>query len=309
MPMRMMPFKPPKEPKTKDRADGLVTVSLKTLVDLAKPAASLQRRRLSVRARQSGDYVSSFKGRGMEFDETRLYQPGDDIRNMDWRVTARTDKPHTKLFREERERPVFIAVDDRPAMHFATQGAFKSVIAAKLAALLAWSAQQRGDRIGGQLFSEARCREFKPQHGKPAVLLLLQALVKPEQTGKTVVTFEHALARLAQHVRPGSVVYLISDFRGLNTDAETYLAKLSRHCEVKLIFLSDPLENELPGKGLYRLTDAHRELLLDTGDQRRVESYRQRFSQRLQHLERFSKKHGISLRQCRTVDDPLQVLK
>jgi len=301
---KMMPFK-----QAKDRADGLVTVSLKTLVDLAKPAASLQRRRSSIRAQQSGAYVSSFKGRGMEFDETRFYQPGDDIRNMDWRVTARTDKPHTKLFREERERPVFIAVDDRSAMHFATRGVFKSVMAAKLAALLAWSTQQRGDRIGGQLFSETSCREFKPQHGRQAVLMFLQALVTREHRGNTSVTFDYALARLAQHARPGSVVYIISDFRGFNQYAETHVAKISRHCEVELIFLSDPLENELPGRGLYRLTDESRELLLDTGDQRKLDAYRQRFLQRLRHLEQFCKKHGISLRQCRTVDDPLPILR
>ncbi|TAL55010.1 MAG: DUF58 domain-containing protein, partial [Methylovulum sp.] len=86
-----------------------IAVSLKTLIDLAKPAAALTLHHKLFRARQSGGYVSHFKGRGMEFDETRLYQAGDDIRSIDWRVTARTGKPHTKLFREERERPVFIS--------------------------------------------------------------------------------------------------------------------------------------------------------------------------------------------------------
>ena len=88
----------------------------------------------------------------MEFDESRLYQPGDDIRNMDWRVTARTGKPHTKLFREERERPVFVWVDYRAPMFFATQGVFKSVFVARMAALIAWNAVQQGDRIGGLIF-------------------------------------------------------------------------------------------------------------------------------------------------------------
>ncbi|MFZ2172135.1 MAG: DUF58 domain-containing protein, partial [Methylococcaceae bacterium] len=131
----------------------LISVSLKTLIDLAKPATSLNLHHLSIRSRQSGGYVSRFKGRGMEFDEARLYQPGDDIRSIDWRVTARTGKTHTKVYREERERPVFISVDNRPAMHFATRGVFKSVLAAKLAGLLAWTAQNHGDRIGGQIFT------------------------------------------------------------------------------------------------------------------------------------------------------------
>jgi len=293
----------------KGAEDGLVTVSLKTLVDLAKPAAALRQNLPSIRAQHSGGYVSPFKGRGMEFDETRLYQAGDDIRSMDWRVTARTGKPHTKLFREERERPVFISVDGRPSMRFATRGVFKSVLAAKLAALLAWSAQQRGDRIGGQLFSEHSCREFKPQHGKAAVLLFLQAVTQPEQQAITLVPFDQVLARLVKHARPGSTVHLISDFRGFGPNAETCLAKLSRHCDVELIFLSDPLESQLPDKGLYPLTDGQRELFLNTGDKNGLDRYRQRFVHRLTGMEQFSKKHGISFRQCRTTDDPWQVLR
>ena len=115
----------------------LISVSLKTLIDLAKPAATLKLQHTQLRSLQSGGYVSRFKGRGMEFDEARLYQPGDDIRSIDWRVTARTGKAHTKLYREERERPVFVSVDNRSAMHFATRGVFKSVLATKLAGLLA----------------------------------------------------------------------------------------------------------------------------------------------------------------------------
>ncbi len=298
-------MKPLKQTKT---CADLVTVSLKTLVDLAKPAATLQQKRVAARAKTDGAYVSPFKGRGMAFAESRVYQPGDDIRSMDWRVTARTGKPHTKLFCEERERLVFIVVDDRPAMHFATQGAFKSVVAAKLAALLAWSAMQRGDRIGGQLFSERGVREFKPRHGKAAVLLFLQALATSGQRGNTLVALDHVLARLVKHARPGSTVYIISDFRGFNSLAETHLAKLSQHCDVELVFLSDPLERKLPRVGWYRLVDGNRELLLDTGDKAGVKRYQLRFEQRVHDLQQFSKKHGISLRQCQTIDDPLQSL-
>lgn len=108
----------------------LVSTNLKMLINLAKPAANLKLFRSGIRAQQSGGYLSRTKGRGMEFDEVRPYQPGDDIRSIDWRVTARTDKTHTKLFREERERPVFISVDYRASMQFATRGVFKAVQAA-----------------------------------------------------------------------------------------------------------------------------------------------------------------------------------
>jgi len=289
--------------------NGLVSVTLKALIDLAKPAAGINLRFLTCRSRQSGNYLSRFKGRGMEFDETRLYQPGDDIRSIDWRVTARTGKTHTKVFREERERPVFISVDNRPAMHFATRGVFKSVLAAKLAGLLAWTAENHDDRIGGQIFSENSCYELKPQNGKHGVLKFFNALVKSYGQTSYSVTFEHALARLTQHVRPGSLVYIISDFRGMNDQAETHLAKLSQHCDVVLIFIYDPLESSLPTKGRYRFADDERDITIDTRDLQRLFSYQQHFIERQQQISSVAKKLGLVFIQCKTTDDPLQVLK
>ncbi len=287
----------------------LVSVSLKALIDLAKPAASINLHHLSIRSRQSGGYVSRFKGRGMEFDETRLYQQGDDIRSIDWRVTARTGKTHTKVFREERERPVFISVDNRLAMHFATRGVFKSVLAAKLAGLLAWAAEYHGDRIGGQLFSEHECLELKPQNGRHAVLRFLNALVKSRNPIDKEFGLDQVLARLNQHARPGSLVYIISDFRGINDQAEAHIAKLSRHCEVVLIFIYDPLESRLPLQGRYRFTDDERDVVVDTGDQQRLLAYQQRFALRLQRLELLAKKRGLAFIQCSTAEDPIQCLR
>jgi uncharacterized protein (DUF58 family) len=287
----------------------LISVSLKTLIDLAKAATGLNLHHSQFRSRQSGAYVSRFKGRGMEFDEARLYQPGDDIRSIDWRVTARSGKPHTKLFREERERPVFISVDNRSAMHFATRGVFKSVLATKLAGLLAWAADYHGDRIGGQIFSEHECRELKPQNGTHAVLRFLNALVKPQNPIDKAFTLDQVLARLNKHARPGSLVYIISDFRGINEQAETHIAKLSEHCEVVLIFIYDPLESSLPAKGRYRFTDDERDVVIDTGDQQQLSSYQQRFDQRLQRLELLAKKRGLVFIRCSTVDDPIQCLR
>ncbi len=254
--------------KVTDSAKDLVSVSLKTLIDLAKPASTLNLQHSKNRAQQSGAYVSRFKGRGMEFDEARLYQPGDDIRSIDWRVTARTGKTYTKVFREERERPVFISVDDRLTMHFATRGVFKSVLAAKLAGLLAWAAEHHGDRIGGQLFSEHDCYELKPQNGRHAVLRFLNTLVKPQKSADKHFTLSQVLARLNQHARPGSLVYIVSDFRGINDESETHIAKLARHCEVVLIFIYDPLESSLPVKGRFRFTDELSDVVVDAGDQK-----------------------------------------
>ena len=245
----------------------------------------------------------------MEFDEARLYQPGDDIRSIDWRVTARTGKTHTKVFCEERERPVFISVDNRPAMQFATRGVFKSVQAAKIAALLAWTAQHRGDRIGGQLFTDSSCQELKPQNGKHAVLRFFNALLKASVNTELEMTLEHALARLVQHARPGSLVYIISDFRGINQKSENHLAKLSRHCDVVLIQVFDPLESHLPAKGRYRFTDEQRDAVIDTGDKKRILSYQQRYQDRLDYLQQIANRTGLRFLQCSTADDPLEVLR
>jgi uncharacterized protein (DUF58 family) len=265
--------------------------------------------------------VSRFKGRGMEFNEARLYQPGDDIRSIDWRVTARTGKTHTKVFREERERPVFISLDNRLTMHFATRGVFKSVLSAKLSGLLAWAAEYHGDRIGGQIFSEQECQELKPQNGRHAVLRFLSAIVGKSDSSSAIneltakakanakITLEQVLARLTQHARPGSLVYIISDFRGINDQAETHIAKLSEHCEVVLIFIYDPLESSLPPKGRYRFTDNVRDVVIDTNDQQQLLSYQQRFDQHKQGLELLAKKRGLKFIECSTSEDPLQCLR
>ena len=289
-------------------ANERISVSLKSLVDLAKPAAALSLRPSKIRASQSGNYLSHFKGRGMAFAETRLYQPGDDVRRMDWRVTARTDKPHSKIFCEERERPLFISVDYRPSMAFATRGVFKTVQAAKLAALLAWAAQQQGDRIGGQIFSAEGCLELKPRTGKAALLRFFNALVQPGYTSNHDNTLEFALSRLQHHAHPGSRVYIISDFRGLNSAAENHLALLARHCEVILIHVFDPLERQLPDKGRYRFTDKIRDIIIDSSDHKTLYDYQQRFQQRQVHLKQLSQKLRLSLMDCGTHQSAFEVL-
>lgn len=286
-----------------------VAITLKDLISLAKPAANLNLHRLTIRAQQSGALLSPFKGRGMEFDETRLYQHGDDIRTIDWRVTARTGKTHTKLFREEREKPVFIAVDNRPAMQFATRGVFKSVQALKLAALLAWAAHHQGDRIGGQIFSDTFCQELKPQNGNHAVLHFLNALTASLPQTETEFTLTQALARLNQHAKPGSLLYVVSDFRGLTTQAENYLAKLSQHSDIVLVFIYDALEKNLPTQGRFRFTDGHKDVAIDTGDHAWLSRYQQHFDDRLNQVKRLASKKSMALIQCSTQDDAMQRLR
>ncbi len=291
--------------------DEMVRVTLPRLIHLNQSAGGLNLRHGNIHASKSGNYLSSFRGRGMEFDETRLYTPGDDARHMDWRVTARTGKAHTKLFREERERPVFLSVDARAPMFFATRGVFKYVQAARLAALTAWSALHHGDRIGGQVFTGLGGVEIKPEHGRKAVLHLLQRLVEAEPPAMSLPTgsgLDLALARLVHHARPGSLVFLFSDFRGLGSAGEFSLMRLRRHCDVVLVFLSDPLESQLPSSGRYRFTHASRELSLEASPAA-AKAHAEHFAQRLETLTQISRQHRMRLISCLTTDDPLVVLR
>lgn len=288
-----------------------VSVSLKTLVDLAAPATGLKFHHRAIRAKQNGGFSSRFKGRGMEFDETRLYQAGDDIRSIDWRVTARTGKTHTKIFREERERPVFISVDCRTTMHFASRGVFKSVLASKIAALLAWTACHHGDRIGGQLFFDSHCQEFKPQNGRKAVLHFLNAIVKghlPQFSRFENLDLEPILNRLLHHAKAGSLVYLISDFRGLNENAQNHLIKLAKHCDVVLLFIFDALEQNLPTTGQYRFSDGENDLTLNISENARLQ-YQTQFLAKHDFLQNFAQQHGMIFQSIHTQANPLDCLK
>ena len=251
--------------------DGLVYASAKNLITLRHAAQNLPLKVAKVKALQTGEYYSPFKGRGMEFDEVRLYQPGDDIRTIDWRVTARSGTAHTKLFREERERAVILWVDFRRTMFFGTQGAFKSVTAAKAAALFAWSAEHQGDRLGGLFFSEQQHQELRPQRSTLALMHILQKLSQNtlrQSNGSESVshqrTLNDALGRLRRVTRPGSMLLLLSDFRGLDDTSEAHLYQLAHHNDVMLVYIYDPLEAQLPPAGQYQISASHTARAIDT---------------------------------------------
>lgn len=295
-------------------AEAPTRVVLSELVRLNGPAATLSLAPRSIRARQGGSYLATFKGRGMEFDESRPYQPGDDVRDLDWRVTARTGRAHTKLYREERERPMHLWVDYRAPMFFATRGLYKAVFAAHTAALLAWCAAHHGDRVGGVVFSTHGHHELKPARGKAAVLRLLRRLVEtppaqdPEpQQARTAAL--HATARLRRVARPGSLVFLISDFRQLAPASLAHISHLAHHNELFAILIHDPLEARLPPPGRYRLTDGRREFALDTRDPATHRRYWHQHQERLQRLQNYARRHRIRFLSAATTDLPLAALR
>lgn len=281
--------------------DGLIYISQSRLIALQREAGLLKLNPGKIKSRLSGSYLSRFKGRGMEFDEARPYQPGDDIRNMDWRVTARTNKPHSKVFREERERPVLLWVDFRHSMFFGSQQCFKSVQAAQAAALLAWKASQQGDRLGGLIFSEQQHQELRPSRGKAAALHLIRQLSdfsrsQPGSMGKSEKQSHdarHALSRLVQVARPGSLIYLISDFRHVSARFESTLNRLTRHSELVLIHLYDALENTLPAAGFYTVTDGVNDAQINASDAKVRQQYHNRFDAHRENLQQLCQKNKV----------------
>ena len=298
-----------KDPKS----EGITWISPQSLIRLRHDASKLPLQGSRIHARQGGAYMSSFKGRGMEFDESRLYLPGDDIRNMDWRVTARTGEAHTKVYREERERPVLIWLDLNASMFFATRGCFKSVAASKVAALLAWSTNAHNDRLGALIFSGSDHIELKPRRCKSAVLDLIgrtchhpawhQGAQQPARNAA------HALSRLRKVTRPGSLIFMVSDFRDMGEQAEMHLINVARHNDVVLILIYDPIEAELPRAGSYKVSDGINELSFSSADRTLRQQYRQRFDQRRGELLRLCRQHRMYLMSVSTSDDVLARLQ
>jgi uncharacterized protein (DUF58 family) len=291
-------------------------VELEDLIALRFPARQLRLgRRNRALSALAGPNKSNFRGRGIEFEEVRSYQPGDDIRSIDWRVTARTGSAHTKLFQEERERPVMVAIDQRSSMFFGSSHCFKSVLAAQLAGLLAWSALDAGDRVGGLVFNGSSHREIRPRRSRKTVLALLSHLgdfnrALPLAPGSTTDSFAETLANLRQIVRPGSSLFIVSDFRGAESErAREQLFQLAQHTEITAIACHDPLESDLPRAGHYAVTDGERRSELDTGDKRLRGRYRQHAQQQREALSTDLLRLGIPMLQASTDRPPFSVLQ
>src|SRR5210317_1915247 len=259
----------------------------------------------------AGAYRSRFRGRGVDFVESRNYQPGDDIRNMDWRVTARTGKAHTKVFQEERERPVLVVVDASPSLYFGTRSRLKSVAAGQMAAAIAWSAIRRGDRIGGFLFAPGRHRELRPAGGRRGAMRVIQGLVdwlEPQQEGSLETEpLSVALERVRHAVRPGSLVIVISDFFGMDETCNRHLSRLRQHNDVIGCQVLDAAEYRLP-EGRYPISDGQNAAILDMAHRESRNRYDAMSSRHIDQPRRMFQKHQCGWLVLHTDDDPVDVL-
>jgi uncharacterized protein (DUF58 family) len=263
-----------------------------------------------------GTHLSRQRGRGLEFEEVRAYQPGDDVRSIDWRVTARSGRTYTRLFREEQERPLLLAVDQRPPMGFGSRHCFKSVMASYLAALLGWAGLQGGDRVGGMIFSAAEQCDRKPLRQRSSVLFLLQELCRFNQqllsdsnTQKHYLSLAEQILSLRRLAHSGSGVFLISDFHDWNNEARDQIFLLARQCDLTLLKIYDPLEMMLPDSGIYTVTDGQQKLSLDTSELRLRKQYQKRFNNTHADIEQTALRLRLPLLHISTADNPLAILQ
>ena len=283
-------------------ASSGISITIDELIDLRRQAASIKLdfRRSAIR-QSAGMNASRFRGRGMEFSESRIYLPGDDVRSMDWKVTARTGEPHTKLFQEERERPVFLLVDLSASMYFGTRGTFKSVLAARAASVIAWAALQHGDRVGALVFSGGQHVEVRPSGGPHGVLAVLRAIAEMHDQAPDLrhadgdINLASALLRAGHVARPGSLVFIFSDFYDLDNTTQRHISRLRKHNDVVACWINDPLESTPPPAGRYPITNGSSRALLDTFSITARDNYRHRFSQIESQLQNMAANLGVAL--------------
>ncbi|ABM00376.1 DUF58 domain-containing protein [Shewanella amazonensis] len=284
-------------------ADG-VHLDTPELLACQELARALPDVRSQARASMAGHRASQIKGRGMEFAEVRQYQKGDDVRTIDWRVTARTGKTHTKLFVEERERPVLLLVDLSHSLYFGSTLMLQAVQLCHLATTLGWRAIGHGDRIGALIASEHEHLELKPRSRKSGMLQLISALTEVHRHQLTAFDAmprdpEHLLRacqRLERIAKPGSLIWLLSDGSGFSESCVGPLMNLKRHCELGAFLVTDPLrDGRLPLADNLALPvrEAGKEKLLD---RRGYQAWLERQKEQTRAFEHLTLRLGIPLK-------------
>lgn len=219
----------------------------------------------------SGRHASRIRGRGLNFEELRGYLPGDDVRSIDWKVTARTRRPHVRVFTEERDRPAILVVDQRLSMFFGTRKNMKSVTAAELAAAAAWRVTAAGDRVGAVVFDDRQVRDVKPHRSKSTVLRILHLLVDANRALRAdsdvrpdPAMLDRALEGVCRIAKHDYLVAILSDFDGAGDGTTRMIARLAQHNDVLAVPVYDPASTELPAGGRLVVTGGELQVEIDT---------------------------------------------
>lgn len=292
-------------------------ISLQELVRLQADARALRLPSVRpVRSRQAGLKQSRQRGRGMTFAEVRPYQPGDDIRSIDWRVTARRQSPHTKIYEEERERPVLLIADLGPTLFFASTGAYKQVRCAQITALLAWLALRAGDQVGGLVCNEQTLEVVRPARRKKSVLRLLNNLARhqhqPDSPPSPVDNrhrLDTALAEARRVAHTGSKIFVISDFMSLSDSTSSLLGMLARHNSVTALRIQDPLEKQLPDRGRFAVAGPQGPLWFDAGNPSFRNAWQQKVAAHEQQLAECFRTAGVASATITTEQVPTEAMR
>jgi uncharacterized protein (DUF58 family) len=255
----------------------------------------------------SGLYASVFRGQGLNFEEVREYREGDDIRNMDWKVTARTNEPHLKVYREERERSVVLCVDHGPHMFFGTRGTFKSIQAARAAALLGWAANSVNDRVGGMLFGDADSglMHFQPTKDRRAIWQLLREMANPvRRAQRGIDCIDLVLKRAGRGSGTGSLIIVIGDFNRDFPDLDRTLGQVCQKHSVVLVPVDDPADSKIPalGRALFRDVEG-RMVEIDTNDREGRRAFTRHWEERRANLVKLANRLGVAVIPVQTDED------
>lgn len=243
-----------------------------------------------VASKRFGILRSISRGRGMEFSEVRAYLPGDDVRNIDWRITARTGKTYTKMFREERDRNVYIVLDLDPAMYFGSKGQLKARLASLIAASCAWQAFEMKDKVAGMIIQGNTPIRHQPGGVRKDVLAWIQKVYNAYQVGLRRENFDFSLGDgirlLVNTARPGSVFHIISDFYRVDDNAWLYLRRLNKSHVVRTYQIYDQLEMNITGNGTIGIDTGNNHGFISSLNTDFVESYKRIGTHRIQNIDK-----------------------
>ena len=300
--------------KIDDKSDGAhensgVYVQLEDLVRLQYRASGFSfLPRQPVHSILSGRHASKLRGRGLNFEELRNYLPGDDTRNIDWKVTARTRTPYVRVYTEEKDRTVWLLVDQRVNMFFGSRKRMKSVVAAEVAAISAWRVLSVGDRVGALVFNDSDIAVIPPHRSRERVMQILKQVTEKNQALSARSDLQPDPGKLNEVLKQVSIlarhdclVCLITDADGLNPETRKYVTRLAEHNDVLTAFIYDPLEKEMPAAGRLRFADGNGQLEADTSNRKLRSDFKTEFEQKLEWIQSASRRFSIPVLPLETV--------
>lgn len=264
----------------------------------------------------AGRFASKLRGRGLDFEEIRRYQTGDDVRQIDWKVTARTRKAHSRIYTEERERPLLLVVDQRLSMFFGSVARMKSVTAAEAAALVAWRALEAKDRIGAVVFGDREARVIRPHRSRASVQRILGLVAEKNQALHAGSDFEPNPAMLNDALRHATrllphdgLIVVISDGVGADDETRRLGTEIARRNDAVFVFVHDPLEANVPAMNRRLVVgDGRRQIEADLADSSVRTAFEEDFTSRLRQAKRFLLGRQVPLLPLRTDEDTAQQL-